>query len=166
LLMPFLFNGDLAHGSLPDFLKAGCWAKFARTKLSKVPPGSMTKIKFVASVRLPTFLRHSDRPGENGERFSGWRVRELCRSKPGTAPSDGSSRPRAGAVSLSGNAPPTPSLFKRVTFPLMPWPARSPPVPPTSLQKAGPCLGLNNDPAPACAVPNGYCPYLTLSVLS
>jgi hypothetical protein len=35
LLMPFLFNGDLAHGSLPDFLKAGCWAKFARTKLSK-----------------------------------------------------------------------------------------------------------------------------------
>jgi hypothetical protein len=41
--MPFLFNGDLAHGSLPDVLKAGCWAKFALTKLSKGLPGSSPK---------------------------------------------------------------------------------------------------------------------------
>jgi hypothetical protein len=43
--MPFLFNGDLAHGSLPDVLKAGRWAKFAPNKLARGLPGSSPKTK-------------------------------------------------------------------------------------------------------------------------
>jgi hypothetical protein len=44
LLMPLLFNCDfVAHGSLPDVLKAGCWAKFAPTKLANVASGSIAK---------------------------------------------------------------------------------------------------------------------------
>jgi hypothetical protein len=43
--MPFLFNRDLAHRSLPDVLKAGWWAKFAPIKLSRGPFGSSPKIK-------------------------------------------------------------------------------------------------------------------------
>jgi hypothetical protein len=42
--MPLLFNCDLvAHGSLPDVLKAGCWAKFAPTKLANGASGSKAK---------------------------------------------------------------------------------------------------------------------------
>jgi hypothetical protein len=44
LLTPLLFKRDLvAHRSLPDVLKAGCWARFAPTKLSKFLAGSSPK---------------------------------------------------------------------------------------------------------------------------
>jgi hypothetical protein len=73
LLMPFLFNRD-AHRSLPDFLKAGCWAKFAPTKLSKGTVGSMTKIKFFAFVRLPTSIGILIGPAQMGNGFRAGRL--------------------------------------------------------------------------------------------
>jgi hypothetical protein len=53
LLMPFLFNGELPHGSLPDVLKAGCWANFALNKLAKGAASSIAKNEIIPLGNRP-----------------------------------------------------------------------------------------------------------------
>jgi hypothetical protein len=71
LLMPFLFNRDLAHRSLPDVLKAGWWAKIAPIKLSKGPFGSSPKnqIKPTADFKTGPLKRKARQKGRADRKY-------------------------------------------------------------------------------------------------